>query len=244
MPEIATGMILAAGLGTRLQPFTLHHPKALAIVDGKTVLERNIAYLQQHGIFKVVVNVHHFAKQVIDCLKSNNGFGSAYFISDETGALLETGGGLKNALPFFNDADKIVLLNADILTNLNLSAMMDYHVQHGADATLAVSGRDSTRKFLFDEHLQLAGWQNYNSGEVKISRQVSVQHALAFSGLHIIGRSIFAAMPFDGKFSIIDVYLHRAAKKRIIGYRDDDAMFIDIGTPEKLEQAQSMAHLL
>ena len=84
-------MILAAGLGTRLKPFTDKHPKALAMVNGKSLLQRNIEYLQKIGITEVLVNVHHFADQIIDAINTNNGWGSTVTISDETDAVLETG---------------------------------------------------------------------------------------------------------------------------------------------------------
>src|SRR5205809_8083756 len=90
-------MLLAAGFGTRLKPFTDHHPKALAEINGKTLLELNIQYLQQFGIYDVIINVHHFAYQVIQTIKSNRGWGSNIMVSDETDAILETGGGLKRA---------------------------------------------------------------------------------------------------------------------------------------------------
>lgn len=90
-------MILAAGLGTRLKPWTDHHPKALAVVNGKSLLQRNIEYLQQFGITEVLVNVHHFADQIRDAVQKNKGWGSKITISDETDEVLETGGGLKKA---------------------------------------------------------------------------------------------------------------------------------------------------
>ena len=117
-------MILAAGLGTRLKPFTDHHPKALALVNGKSLLQRNIEYLQQYGIKEVIVNVHHFADQIIDAVKKNNGWGSEVFISDETDEVLETGGGLLRAQDYFKEEESWVLMNADILTDLPLNKMI------------------------------------------------------------------------------------------------------------------------
>ena len=134
-------MIFAAGLGTRLKPWTDHHPKALAMVNGKSLLQRNILYLQEYGITEVVVNVHHFANQIIDAVKRNQGWGSSVIISDETDAVLETGGGLKKAAPLFAGEENMVILNADILTNLQLDQMILQHRQTNALATLAVSQR-------------------------------------------------------------------------------------------------------
>src|SRR3954463_8465855 len=101
--SVTKAMILAAGIGSRLKPWTDVHPKALAKVNGKSLLQRNIEYLQQYGITKVVVNVHHFADQVIKVIQENQGWGSEIEVSDESGQLLETGGGLLKAAFFLYD---------------------------------------------------------------------------------------------------------------------------------------------
>jgi len=115
-------MIFAAGLGTRFKPWTDRHPKALALINGKSLLERNIHYLQQFGIFEVMVNVHHFAEQIIDAIETNDAWGSRITISEEMDEVLETGGGLKKAAWFLNDGP-FVLMNADILTDLRLDSL-------------------------------------------------------------------------------------------------------------------------
>ncbi len=96
-PLGAGGMIFSAGLGTRFKPWTDKHPKALAEINGKPLLQHNIEYLASYGIRDVIVNVHHFAGQIIDAVKKNDGWGSNIIISDETEELLETGGGLLKA---------------------------------------------------------------------------------------------------------------------------------------------------
>src|SRR6476660_2017194 len=151
-------MILAAGLGTRFKPWTDKHPKALAIVNGKSLLERNILYLQFHGIRDVIVNVHHFAEQIIDAVRVNDGWGSRITISDETGQVLETGGGLKKAADYF-DYGSFVLMNVDILTDLDLEAMAFYHEEKKPLATLAITNRTTSRYFLFDKNNRLSGWR-------------------------------------------------------------------------------------
>ncbi len=240
MRKVDSAMILAAGLGTRLKPFTLHHPKALAVVNGKTVLQRNIEYLQLHGIYKVVVNVHHFADQVVEHIDAHKGFGSTVAISNETDGLLETGGGLQKAIPLFGNATDIVILNADILTDLNLADMMTKHLAAAHDATLAVSNRKSSRVFLFDENERLGGWRNTATGEEKLTSHPNNLHPMAFSGLHIVNEGIFNHMPFTGKFSMVDVYLAMANDKRIMAYAADEARFMDIGTMEKLALAATI----
>jgi MurNAc alpha-1-phosphate uridylyltransferase len=150
-------MIFAAGLGSRLKPWTDHHPKALAVVNGKSLLQRNVEYLQKHNISEVIVNVHHFADQVVDTIKKNNGWGSEVTISDETDEVLETGGGLKKAAWYFENTTDFAVMNADILTDMDLSAMIAQHRQLLPLATLAVSHRDTSRYFLFDEQNILSG---------------------------------------------------------------------------------------
>ena len=160
-------MILAAGFGTRLKPFTDKHPKALAVINNKTLLQRNIEYLQQFKIYDVIVNVHHFAEQIIEAIQQSNGWGSNVSISNETHAILETGGGLKYAAWFFKDEADFVLMNADVLTDMALTDMIAHHKKNKPLATLATSNRQSSRYFLFDEKNVLWGWKNVKTGEQK-----------------------------------------------------------------------------
>ena len=229
-------MIFAAGLGTRLKPFTDHHPKALAEVNGKTLLELAIRYLQRFGIEDVIVNVHHFADQIEKAIEENNGFGSWVTISDERNVVLETGGGLKKASWYFEDEEDFVIMNVDVLTNLDLGKMIGTHQQSDAFATLAVMQRDSSRQLLFDEHMLLSGWTNTKTGEQKISREVLSMKPFAFSGIQVLSKEILN-MPFEGKFSIIDVYLHFSKTQMIKGYDHTGNIFIDVGKPESLEKA-------
>ncbi len=228
-------MILAAGLGTRLKPFTDHHPKALAVVNGKTLLSRNIEYLRAHGIGDIIVNVHHFADQIIQHIEESSYTG--IYISDETEAVLETGGGLKKASWFFEDGQPFVVMNADILTNLNLSAVIQFHQQHHALATLAVSNRNSSRCFLFNPELKLCGWRNNKTGEEKISIPKSDYLPMAFSGIHIINPAIFKLISQEGKFSMVDVYLALASSHHIQGYDHSGSILMDVGKPESLAEA-------
>jgi NDP-sugar pyrophosphorylase family protein len=232
-------MLFAAGLGTRLKPFTDHHPKALAEVNGKTLLEINIKFLQRYGIQDVVINVHHFADQVEAALAAHNGFGSNVTISDERSAVLETGGGLKKAAEFFKGESSFVVMNVDVLTNLDLQQMIDVHHQADALATLAVMKRTSSRQLLFDEHMLLCGWANNQTGEQRISREVLSLQPFAFSGIQVLSEGIFD-MPFHGKFSMIDVYLHFAKTQVIKGFNHTGDTFIDVGKPESLEMAAGL----
>src|SRR5580704_8409067 len=162
-------MLFAAGLGTRLKPFTDHIPKALVEVNNKTLLEHNIRYLQRFGIYDVVVNVHHFASKIEAAIYEHDGFGSEIIISDERNEILETGGGLKKAAPFFAGEEAFVMMNVDVLTNLDLGKMINTHELGKPMATLAVMKRDSSRQLLFNRDMCLCGWRNNNTGEERIS---------------------------------------------------------------------------
>lgn len=231
-------MIFAAGLGTRLKPFTDHSPKALAEVNGKTLLEHNVRFLQKHGIYDVIINVHHFPELIKSAILDNDGFGSEISISDETDMLLETGGGLKKAAHFFEGETAFVVINVDILTNLDLTKMIQYHSSNSAAATLAVMNRESSRQLLFDESMNLCGWVNNNTGEQRIARQVPLSAPYSFSGIQILSPAILLDMPFEGKFSLIDLYLYHASKNTLKGYDHTGNLFIDVGKPGSVEQAE------
>ncbi len=233
-------MIFAAGLGSRLKPWTDHHPKALAIVNGKPLLQRNIEYLQKHGIDEVIVNVHHFAEQIIDAIKKNNGWGSSVTISDETDTVLETGGGLKKATWYFENEPDFVVMNADILTDMDLSAMIAQHQQQKPLATLAVSDRDTSRYFLFDEQKILCGWRNIKTGEERIVKNNDRLIQKAFSGIHVINSGLLKLIKQQGKFSMVDVYLDLAKDNMISSYDHTGKHLVDVGKPESIVKAEAI----
>jgi NDP-sugar pyrophosphorylase family protein len=249
-PVVKKAMILAAGLGTRFKPWTDQHPKALAPVNGKSLLQRNIEYLQQAGINDIVVNVHHFAAQIIEALAVNKGWGSQYTISDETDAVLETGGGLKKARPFLETAP-FVLMNVDILTDMDLRVMIADHFRFRPLATLAVTDRVTSRYFLFNEQDELCGWRNVQTGQEKIARPAAPaapaagagQAGLiqkAFSGIHVIDPAIFPLIGRTGKFSMVDLYLELAAGHTIRGWDHSQSRLIDVGKPESAVRAAQL----
>ncbi len=234
-------MILAAGFGTRLKPFTDHHPKALAEINGKSLLQRNIEYLQQFNIYDVIVNVHHFAEQISQSIKKNNGWGSNVSVSDETHAILETGGGLQYAAWYFKEENDFVLMNADVLTDMPLNDMLSYHKKNKSLATLATTGRESSRYFLFNEKDMLCGWKNVKTGEEKIMRKENNLRIKAFSGLHVINSKIFSLMKFkEPKFSMVDVYLSLCGDHTISSFDHSNTKFIDVGKPESITKAEAL----
>lgn len=231
-------MILAAGLGTRLKPFTDHHPKALAHVNGKTLLQRNIEYLKSFGVTEMIVNVHHFADQIIAHLNAHHNFGIEIAVSDETNEVLETGGGLQKAAWFFDDQKPFLAMNVDILTQMNLQPMIDLHLAKKPLATLAVSDRGSSRCFLFDEQDTLCGWKNKNTGEVRISKPSDIQIEKSFSGVHLIDPELFSLINQTGKFSIVDVYLELTKTHSILSFDHSGELLMDVGKPESIIEAE------
>ncbi|KAA5537158.1 nucleotidyltransferase family protein [Taibaiella lutea] len=233
-------LLLAAGLGTRLKPFTDNHPKALAPVNGHSLLEINIRNLQRFGIYDVVVNVHHFASQIVEKLQHENGFGSRFQISDESDEVLETGGGLKKAAPFFKDEKDFLVMNVDMLTNANLREMIQQHQKNDTLVTLAVQQRSSSRYFLFDDEMQLKGWENVNTGERKPAIAEDSVKQYAFSGIQILDQDIFSKINRQGKFSLVDIYLDLCVTEKIAGLDHSGDLLLDVGKPESLIKASEL----
>lgn len=234
-------MIFAAGLGTRLKPLTDHMPKALVPVAGKPMLEHVINKLISEGVDEIVINVHHFAQQIIDFLKAIDNFGIKIWISDETDELLDTGGGIKKAAPYFNEP--FLVHNADILSNVDLKALYEYHLTSGNDATLLVSPRKTVRYLMFDETNRLRGWINKDTLQTKpegFVYQPERQKEYAFGGIHVISPTLFKYMgdEWNGKFSIMDFYLKTCQKAQLGGYIKEDLQLIDIGKLDTLAKAE------
>lgn len=231
-------MIFAAGLGTRFKPWTDKHPKALALVNGKSLLQRNIEYLQQYNITDVVVNVHHFADQIIESIKKNKGWGSNVVISDETNEVLETGGGLLNARKLLEGDEPFITLNVDILTDLDLNKLLAYHQQHKPLISFAVTSRETSRYFLFDENDRLCGWRNTKTGEERISIAKPGLSEKAYSCVVIFEPKVFSLMRQTGKFSLVETYLDLASTHTILGYDHSNDKLVDVGKPESVAVAE------
>jgi NDP-sugar pyrophosphorylase family protein len=234
-------MIFAAGLGTRLKEETLYKPKALVEVGGKPLLQHAIEKLKMEGFSEVVVNVHHFSDLIINFL-NNHDFGILVHISDETDKLLDTGGGLKKAAPFFKGNEPVLIYNVDVLSNLDLKNLVQEHLLSGALATLVVRERKTQRYFKFNKEQRLVGWLNKKTGEKKIVLPENFENAteMAFSGIHMVNPEFFQLMPAEEKFSITDFYLELAKEYLIKGYFDESQLWLDVGKPEQLESARKM----
>ena len=233
-------MLFAAGLGTRLRPLTDHMPKALVPVSGRPLLDITIERLKMAGATDIVVNVHHFSSQIIDHLAQHD-YGVRIRVSDETAELLDTGGGLKKALPLFEGDAPVLLHNVDILSNADLRAFCRENAQN--DVTLLVSTRQTQRYLLFDAAMRLVGWTNIATGEVRSpypALKVSDCRMLAFSGIHLVRpdalRSCFTQWP--ARFPIMDFYLQNCHELRIQGVENADLRLLDVGKQQTLATAE------
>lgn len=230
-------MVLAAGLGTRLGGLTQSKPKALVEVAGEPLLAHVLKKLKSSGFTNVVINVHHFASQIIDYVSHNN-FGLTIQISNESNQLLDTGGGIKYAQPLLNGTEPFLVHNVDIFSDIDLQQLMNFHKRNKALATLAVSNRNSSRKLLFNNKMQLQGWKNIVTGEnILSSANSSTFNEFAFAGIHVISPSIFAKIQQHGKFSIIKAYLSLCGVESILGYDVSQNFVLDVGKPESLKMA-------
>ena len=234
--------ILAAGLGTRLKPLTDTMPKALVPVCGKPLLQHQIERLAAAGFTRIVINVHHFADQIVDFvekykLQSAKNKDVELLISDERTELLETGGALRHAVHLFDPNMPVLVHNVDILHNVNIA---EFYAQHLAAATLLVSHRDTSRYLVFDDDHHLIGWTNIKTGEVKGKAQPLGDRGklLAFSGIHVISPSMFAEMQtWPARFSIIDFYLDACQHSVIRGVEVPGFQMVDVGKLDTLARA-------
>jgi NDP-sugar pyrophosphorylase family protein len=259
-------MILAAGLGTRLKPLTDSRPKALVEIHSRTLLEITLTRLRAFGVTEFIINVHHFADQILAYLRSKNYFNLRIEVSREDGLLLDTGGGLKKASWFFLEDPKnldepFLLHNVDVLSTIDFARMLQFHNGHHALATLAVQSRPSGRQLLFDDHLQLraraaspaqtaegshSGRSAHSALRTNLRSEKSASSVsqpmpllpLAFSGIHLISPRLLPLLTETGPFSIIDSYLRLAAQsQKILAFRSDQYYWRDLGRPADLTQA-------
>ena len=228
-------MVFAAGLGTRLRPLTAQVPKCLVTAGGKPLLQHVLERLKDAGVDSVVINLHHLGDQVRAFMAEHDQFDLEVHYSEEA-ELLETGGGLLQASPWFEGEDDFLVINSDIWTDLDLTHLLYHHRNTNALATLAVATRQTSRYLHFDEELNLTGWESQRTGE-NIHWGAAAYRRLAFNGIHVMrGAMIPYLRRWSGAFGIIPVYLELAqAGELISGFHMANATWFDVGTQEKLE---------
>lgn len=229
-------MILAAGLGTRMQPVTNDKPKALVEWEGVPMLEHIILKLKSQGFDQIVINVHHFAQMIIDFVKQKERFGIQIDFSHEVEEALDTGGGVAFASRFF-DQKPFLVHNVDIMSNIDLRKLYNSHIQSGAIATLAVKDRETSRSLLMNADNLLKGWRDNRTGETRLVDEDSPGLVpIAFSCMHVLNPEIFNFFPAEKKFSITPFYLELAKQQDINLYRHDSDTWIDMGRLDSYKQ--------
>lgn len=238
-------MIFAAGLGTRLRPLTDTLPKALVPVGGRPLLEIQIRKLMAAGVTDIVINVHHFAEQIVRFVEDNHSFGIRITFSDETDALLETGGAIRQAAPLLldgmTDDEPFLIHNVDILSNADLGAFC--REARGGAAELLVSERPTQRYLLFDDADRLVGWTNVQTGEVRTPYprlKVADCRRYAFAGIQLMSTRLFPYFEtWPRKFSIIDFYLTLCHQEAIYARPCADLRLLDVGKLDTLARAEA-----
>ena len=236
-------MIFAAGLGTRLKPLTDSTQKHYSY-QWKPMLEHVILKLKDAGFHQIAINVHHLGDQIINFLAASNNFRYPDPYLRRADYLLDTGGGIKHATAFLQGNEPFLIHNVDILSDIDLRALYNHHIETNPLATLLVSKRNTSRYLLFNKENKLCGWRNRETGEVKSfypDFDPNQYNEYAFSGIHVLSPKIFDWMEeWTGKFSIINFYLSICAKANIHAYADEDLHLIDVGKPETLQVAEKM----
>ncbi len=235
-------LIFAAGLGTRLYPYTSDTPKALVKVAGKPMLQHVIVKLKKFGIDSFIINIHHFGDQIIQFLKDHNHFDCDITISDERKELLDTGGGLKKVLAEIGENENLLVHNVDIFTDYDLDQLIKHHEQADSLISLLVQDRKTSRYLLFDKKsADLKGWINTNTKEtIPIDIIAKDYHSFAFSGIHMINSRALKYFPEGNSFPIIPVYLNIAENHKISSLKYNDENWLDLGKPAQLEQAEKI----
>ncbi len=233
-------LVFAAGLGTRLKPLTNSMPKALVPIYNRPILEWVILRLIKFGIKEIIVNVHHFADQIIDFLNSKNHFGIKIEISHEE-ELLDTGGGLKKASWFFENEKDFLIHNADILSNIDLKQMYVHHINVKADATLAIRRRRTNRYLLFNDKGQLCGWRAKKENKTLwVKKAENKIDELSFCGIHIFSTKLLAELNSANKFPIINEYLKLASHYTVYGFDTEAFNWLDLGRKENLKEVEKI----
>jgi len=187
------GMILAAGLGTRLRPLTLDRPKALMPVGNRPMIDRVIEYLKRYNTAELIVNAHHHQEQLVAHLDEGRPFGLNIRVKVEP-EILGTGGGIKNTEGFWDDKP-FVVINGDILTDIDLNRAYEAHQKEGNLITLIFHDCEPFNQILINERLDI----------MDIAPK-ACPGRLAFTGIHIIEPEILSRIPKDRFYNIIDCY--------------------------------------
>jgi len=237
LPSLGVGpsraMILAAGYGTRLRPITETLPKPLLPIAGRPLIVWTLLLLRRHGVTEVVINLHHLGHLIERALGDGSQFGLRITYSKEP-VLLGTGGGLKQAEPFFA-GEPFFVLNGDTLVDLDLGALADAHRRSGALATMAVRADPEADRWGAVE-LDAAGRVLRINGRGKLLEGPT--RTRMFAGVHLMHPRLLADVPAGRESSVIEAYIRVIeGGATVLGY-ELSGYWSDVGTPERYAQAR------
>jgi len=240
-------MVLAAGLGTRLQPLTEQMPKALLPVAGRPLIHYPLLLLKRHGITDIVINLHHHGQKIVDALGDGQALGLRLQYSQEP-TILGTGGGIKQARQLLGESTFLVI-NSDILVDLNLDDVVEFHRRSHATVSMVIradpdvarygaielDGQDRIRTILGK-----GGHGGHGGGEGEANAGAGPLRPFMFTGVHLLEPSVFDAIPGHGFSSITDVYIAMLQRdERLFGYVTKGT-WMDLGTPERYQEANRL----
>ena len=208
--KINKAMILAAGLGTRMNPLTLNIPKPLIKIGKHSLLERSINLLIEYGVKELVINVHHLADQIENFIKNKN-LKIKIIISDERNELLDTGGGIYKGTESFSD-EPFIALNPD-------TVWTDDYVQEINSLEKLYRENKKTSLLLVDKSLS---FDNSFKGDFNIDKENNISrnnvNQFIFTGIQILNRKIFQNTK-KNIFSMNNIWNNLISEKNILGLK-------------------------
>lgn len=215
-------MILAAGLGNRMRPLTLHTPKPLLEVGGKPLIVWHIEKLQKIGVTEIVINTAWLGEKLANALGDGSQFGVKILWSRE-GEGLETAGGIINALPLLGD-EPFILVNGDVWTTMDFASLLDVQL-----------GEQQAHLVLVENPPQhLKGDFILSNGLAYTFEQEQLGEALTYSGIAVLHPRMFAGLE-NGKRPLAPL-LKQAMQQQQVSAEKLQGIWVDVGTPERLEQ--------
>ena len=231
-------LLLVAGLGTRLRPLTEQTPKPLLPIAGRPLLVWNLLLLKRHGITDVIVNLHHLGGQIVQAIGDGTRLGMRVAYSHEP-EIQGTGGGIRQAAPFLNDGQFLVL-DGDTLSECNLTGLIAAHRAGKALATLALREDPDVSRWgpvTVDADSRIL---QINGAPPLAPHAKPLPPPCMFAGMHVMEPAILDAIP-PGPGSIIDVYHALLGKGLVLRGWQMNGYWSDVGTRERYEQAQKDA---
>jgi mannose-1-phosphate guanylyltransferase len=220
--------LLAAGKGTRLQPLTFHTPKCLVPISGKPLIEYWFDLFELYGIDEILINTSHLSEIVRDYINMHSRGLKITLTYEET--LLGSGGTIKKNRYFIEGERLFYIIYADNLTNINLKRMLEFHNEKGRDFTLAVFKVPNPREcgvVELNENLSLISF---------VEKPEDPVADLAFAGIMLSSPALMDYFPHEDVFD-----LGHDVLPRLVGFASGyviEGYLLDIGTPEKLNQAE------